>query len=446
MLKRIRVSENKRFLIDENGKPFFWLADTAWELFHRCTLPETEFYLENRCQKGFNVIQAVALAELDGVRVPNTDGEIPLLDNDPTLPNEAYFQHVDAVIQMAANKGIYIALLPTWGDKVVKMAWGAGPEIFDTNTAYSYGKWIGTRYKDATNILWVNGGDRPDPADGVSYAPVWRALASGLQAGAGDSAFMTYHPNGRHGSSEIFHADDWLTMNMWQSCHFIQDEPNWDMITQDYVRTPIKPVLDGEPNYEDHAINPFTRKWDPSMGYFRDYDVRKQAYRAVFAGACGHTYGHHSVWQMYTPNRTPINYPDRPWQDALDRPGAFQVGYLRRLMESRPYLKRIPDQSLLISENGIGGKHIRATRADDGSYAMIYAPSGWDELTINFELLSGNQLQAWWFDPRQGIAQSAGKYDRNRNLTFSPPSRDEDWVLILDDEDFGFSNPTQINL
>ncbi len=110
-----------------------------------------------------------------------------------------------------------------------------------------------------------------------------------------------------------------------------------------------------------------------------------------------------------------------------------------------PYLNRIPDQKLLISDNGIGAKHIGATRADDGSYAMIYAPSDWDELTINCELLSGNQLQAWWFDPRQGTAQSAGKYDRNRNLTFNTPSPQDDWILILDNEDFGFSNPAQIN-
>ncbi|MBA3868110.1 MAG: glycoside hydrolase family 140 protein [Anaerolineae bacterium] len=439
------MSENKHFLIDEGGQPFFWLADTAWELFHRCTLSETEFYLENRRQKGFNVIQAVALAELDGLQVPNTDGETPLLENDPSRPNEAYFQHIDAVFKMAANKGIYIALLPTWGDKVFKMTWGAGPEIFDTNNAYAYGKWIGTRYKDATNILWVNGGDRPEPADDVSYAPIWRALASGVKAGAGDSAFMTYHPNGGHGSAEIFHADDWLNMNMWQSGHSMLDQPNWEMITNDYVRMPIKPVLDGEPNYEDHAINPFTRKWDPSMGYFRDYDVRKQAYRAVFAGACGHTYGHHSVWQMYTQDREPINYPDRPWQDALDRPGAYQVGYLRRLMESRPYLKRIPDQGLLLSGEGEGACHIQATRANDGSYAMIYTPAGWDELTINLESLSGTRIQAWWFDPREGTARSADKHDRNKSLTFSPPSPHDDWVLVLDDEDFDFSNPAQIN-
>jgi hypothetical protein len=302
-MKRIQVSTNRRFLMTEDGQPFFWLADTAWELFHRCTLEEAVFYLENRRQKGFNVVQAVALAELDGLRVPNMQGDVPFVDLDPLRPNEAYFRHIDDVIRAAEDRGIYIALLPTWGDKVVQGTWGAGPVIFDEQTGYHYGRWIGARYRDFTNVLWVNGGDRAEPFEGVSYAPVWRALASGVKDGAGQQSFMTYHPNGRHSSADVFHNDTWLDMNMWQSCHLRPDEPNWEMIAQDYARIPVKPVIDGEPNYEDHPIDPFTRKWDPSMGTFRDMDVRKQAYRAVLSGACGHTYGHHSVWQMWTPER-----------------------------------------------------------------------------------------------------------------------------------------------
>src|SRR5829696_3180637 len=32
---RLKVSENRRFLVKEDGSPFFYLGDTAWELFHR---------------------------------------------------------------------------------------------------------------------------------------------------------------------------------------------------------------------------------------------------------------------------------------------------------------------------------------------------------------------------------------------------------------------------
>lgn len=82
-MERIVVSENRGFLVTESGKPFFWLADTAWELFHRLTIEEAELYLENRRERGFNVIQAVALAEFDGLQTPNAYGELPLTDLDP---------------------------------------------------------------------------------------------------------------------------------------------------------------------------------------------------------------------------------------------------------------------------------------------------------------------------------------------------------------------------
>ncbi|MEL7586958.1 MAG: DUF4038 domain-containing protein, partial [Prolixibacteraceae bacterium] len=105
---KLVVSENKRFLEFEDGTPFFWLGDTAWELFHRLSKDDAEKYLENRRAKGFTVIQAVILAELDGLRVPNMEGERPLIGNDPLKPNEKYFEHVDWVIKKAAEKGLFI--------------------------------------------------------------------------------------------------------------------------------------------------------------------------------------------------------------------------------------------------------------------------------------------------------------------------------------------------
>ena len=188
---KLKVSDNKRFLIHEDGTPFFYLGDTGWELFHRLNKAETEKYLENRRAKGFTVIQAVALAELDGLNTPNAEGNKPLLDNDPLKPNEAYFAHVDWVIRKAQEKGICIGLLPTWGDKVDKR-WGVGPIIFNKENAYKYGQWIGNRYKDYPNIIWINGGDREGGGDNK---PVWDALAEGIKL-VDKNHLMTYHPGG----------------------------------------------------------------------------------------------------------------------------------------------------------------------------------------------------------------------------------------------------------
>ena len=117
---KLKISENRRYLIFEDGTPFFYLGDTGWELFHRLNKDDVEKYLENRRAKGFTVIQSVILAELDGLNTPDADGDKPLIDNNPLKPNEAYFVHVDWVIRKAFEKGIFIGLLPTWGDKVDK--------------------------------------------------------------------------------------------------------------------------------------------------------------------------------------------------------------------------------------------------------------------------------------------------------------------------------------
>ncbi|MEK7833252.1 MAG: DUF4038 domain-containing protein, partial [Acidobacteriota bacterium] len=112
---KLKLTENRRYLEYENGKPFFYLGDTAWELFHRLNREEATQYLTNRAQKGFTVIQAVALAQLGGLTVPNPYGDLPLANGDPAKPNEAYFRHVDFIVNKAEELGLFVGMLPTWG-------------------------------------------------------------------------------------------------------------------------------------------------------------------------------------------------------------------------------------------------------------------------------------------------------------------------------------------
>lgn len=441
-LPPIQVHPEGRFLMTSQGKPFFWLADTAWELFHRLTRDEARRFLANRAQKGFTVIQAVILAEFDGLRTPTPDGLLPLDDADPTRPNEAYFAHVDAIIRMAADYGLYIGLLPTWGDKVTPM-WGAGPAIFDETNAATYGEWLGKRYAQDTNILWIIGGDRPPVHEGQDWRPIWRAMAAGIRSGRNGPCLMTYHPPGgiHRATSYHLHDEDWLDFNMIQSGHGSgHDTPIWEGIAHDYALTPVKPTVDGEPNYEDHPVSPWPT-WDPANGYYRDDDVRRQSYRSVFAGGCGVTYGHHSIWQFCSPRNPPVNHPDRYWWEAMDRPGAAQMVYLRRLMESRPYFSRIPDDSLIVSENGTGAQHLCATRDRDGKYAMVYFPDAVQRATIDLSKIGGSNIKAWWYDTHTGLAQLIGEMSNQERRTFTTPLEWHDWVLILDDASAAFVAP-----
>ena len=177
----LTLSPNRRFLVHDDGTPFFYLGDTAWELFHRLTPDEAERYLQDRAAKGFTVIQAVVLAEIDGLHTPNMQGDVPLLEDDPTRPNEAYFRHVDAVVERAAALGLYIGMLPTWGDKWNRK-WGVGPEIFTPENARSFGAFIGRRYAEQP-IIWILGGDRP--IENESHRAIVRAMAEGLREGDG---------------------------------------------------------------------------------------------------------------------------------------------------------------------------------------------------------------------------------------------------------------------
>jgi len=423
MMQRLKVSDNRRFLTHEDGRPFFYLGDTAWELFHRLDREEAEYYLQDRAAKKFTVIQAVVLAEHEFDR-PGPSSFLPLEDNDPARPNEGYFAHVDWVVARANALGLTVGMLPTWGDKWNK-AWGVGPEIFTPENARAFGQFLGRRYAGA-DLIWILGGDRAVETD--AHREILGAMAEGLADGDGGAHLRTLHPVGGHGSSEYFPDAPWLDFHLWQSGHS-RNTANYTLIASDYARTPVKPVLDSEPGYEDHP-----ESFNAANGYLDDYDVRKAAYWAVFAGACGHTYGCHGVWQFLDPSRfAPISAARTPWREALQLPGAGQVQHLRALIESRPVSTRVPDQSLLVSDLGGGGDHVQATRAQDGSYVFLYSASG-QPFAVRAGILASGRADAHWFDPRTGHWQEAGRFELAGTTLFTPPSQGagQDWVLVLD--------------
>lgn len=430
---RLRISANRRFLIKEDGSPFFYLGDTAWLLYHRLTHEEVAAYLRARAQQGFTVIQTSLLGERQGLTEPNRYGHRPLEDDDPDRPNEAYLRHVDYVVDRAESLGLYIALAPAWGIYVVGGTPSyPAPRLFTADSARRYGEFLGARYRHKSNVIWLVGGDREPVRDGVDYSDVWRALADGLRTGGQGTHLMTFHPPGGGRSSSLwFHQDEWLDFNMMQTGPRRRDWPNYETIARDYALTPTKPAMDGEPGYERAYAGR-----QPEDGRYTDYDVRKFAYWALFAGAHGHTYGCLEIWQFYVPDipgRLPFNGAELPWQEAVPLPGALQMRHVRRLLESRPFLVRVPDQSIVLSDAGSGTDRIQATRGADGSYALLYSAAG-SPFTVDLGKLSGSRARAWWFDPRRGTASALGEFPTAAPKEFVPPSSGpgNDWVLVLD--------------
>lgn len=438
----LRVTQNGHYFQYEDGTPFFWMGDTGWELFHRLTLDEINLYFDNRAAKGFNVIQAVILAELNGLRAPNRYGDIPLHNMNPDTPNEKYFELVDSVMQLASEKGLIMALLPTWGDKVTLNYGGEGPVVFTPDNAYRYGRYLGNRYKKFTNIVWVLGGDRPPQHDCNDWKPIYAAMAKGLDDGTGRHILKTFHPGGSVWESSVdLHNEPWMDFNIIQSGHAEQDQPVWRNVHRDWHLTPTKPVIDSEPNYEDLTVNPWSRSSEPKP-IFTDYDVRKQLYRSVFAGAFGVTYGQSSVWRMHNSEIYNENRGLEKWSDMLDRPGAFQSGYLRKLIESRPFNNRIPDDSIIIEGQGVKSDYITAFRDEKGRYLMVYLPVG-KKITVDATSIISKRIVGWWYNPKINTATKIGTFNNNSSLNFTSPTQGagNDWVLILDNINMKFNKP-----
>jgi len=434
-LPALKVSENHRFLVDENDKPFFWLGDTGWLLFTKLTREDADKYLTDRADKGFNVIQVMVLHSLNSVNVYGDSALIrenianPLVTDGNAFEDTTqydYWDNIDYVIDRAAEKGIYIGMVPVWGSNVRNGA-------VSKTDAVKYASWLANRYKDRSNIIWMNGGD----ILGSDSLAIWNAIGSTINQ-TDTCHLITFHPFGRKTSSIWFQNEEWLDFNMFQSGHrrYDQDdtewgfgEDNWKYVDNDYSQTPVKPTIDGEPSYEGIPQG----LHDTSQPFWKDEDVRRYAYWSVFAGGFGFTYGNSAVMQFYKPEDKRAGYGAKAyWTEAINDPGAGQMQYLKKLMLSCPFLERVPDQSLITGENGLRYAYLAATRGND--YALIYTYTG-RNIPVQMSKISGAKVKASWYKPADGTTIDIGEFENNGTHEFDPPgepANGNDWVLVLD--------------
>jgi hypothetical protein len=409
----IRISENGRGFVDAAGAPFFWLGDTAWPLFSYYPVADAERYLANRAAKGFTVIQGVlAWGSGTGMENPQPDanatGHRPW-NGSPASPDPVYFEQVDHLLDAAERLGLVLAMLPTWGYYVMEA------RLFDEANARSYGRFLGQRYRDRPNLVWVSGGDRIP----VGREDVYRALAYGLREGDGGHSLITYHPCGWRHSSQYFHAEDWLDFNMietWTAWPHV-----YPAVLSDTYRTPLKPVVLAEGAYENGPEYP--------LGPITPLLCRRQAWWAFMAGGF-YTYGQDAMWRM-SPG----------WTETFDTPGADHMGLMRRIAVSRPWWQRVPDQGLFNS--GVSSERTlnTAVRGEDSTWAMLYLASQCHAM-VNLDRILTPTVKCTWVNPATGEERDAGVYDTGNKPGvvfpggsahwFSVPGHWEDAVLILD--------------
>lgn len=425
-LKPVRISSNQRFFCTEEGHPFFWLGDTGWLLFVKCTREEALYYLDTRQQQGINVIQVMLLHDFNNTR--NVYGDWALHDFDLSKPDTTpgnlpadaaqydYWDHVDFIVEEAAKRGIYIALVPTWGSNVRSGRISAAQ-------ARVYAEFLASRYRDRPNIIWLNGGDVIG-SDGLA---IWNTIGATLRK-ADPVHLIGFHPRGRTSSSDWFQNEKWLDFNMFQSGHrsYTQDtssrearhygEDNWRYVQDDYAKLPIRPTFDGEPSYEDIPRG----LHDTTEGYWQASDIRRYAYWSVFAGGAGFTYGHNSVIQFYSSGeKAPAYFARRDWKKALFDEAAGQMQYLKKLMGSYSYFDRVPAQELVIN-NGQRYNRVAATRGKD--YALFYTYTG-RAFKIDLKKLGMARTDAYWFNPGNGKKERIYQNGNFGKRNFSPRGR-----------------------
>jgi hypothetical protein len=437
LVSRLKISANHRYFTTATGKPFFWLGDTGWLLFSKLNQEDAEIYLEDRRKKGFNVIQVMVLHSVGAVNIygdtalAHRNVSKPKVTHGSSFANKEeydFWDHVDYIVDLAAKKGIYIAMVPVWGGNVKA-------KLVNDKDAAVYAKFLAQRYKSRANIIWMNGGD----IKGSDFTDVWNAIGSTLHQ-YDPGRLITYHPFGRTQSSTWFHNKKWLSFNTFQSGHrdYAQDtslkdhkygEDSWKYVTVDYNLKPVKPVLDAEPSYEDipHGLH------DTLQPRWTADDLRRYAYWSVFAGACGFTYGNNAVMQMRKADEKGGAYGAKvSWQQAIEHPGASQMKFLKQLMLSRRYFERVPNQSLIAGQQG--EKYDRLIATGGKRYAFVYTYNA-RNMEINTTGLQGSKIKASWYNPRNGEYTPIGNFAKKKLLSFIPPGEKKlgnDWVLVLD--------------
>jgi len=392
----IKVSENRRYFIDQNGNPVFWLGTTQWQIFREYTLDEVRTTLERVKGNGFVFVQAMLMGVGDGTK-PNVYGEKPWINNDPLTPNEAYFKNVDSVIRIARENNLVFS---------VTLYHQRYRKYITLKNARAWAKWLAQRYKDVPNIVWSM-----TPEAKQEFVPVLRELAAGLHEGDGGCHLITFKPDPAPYSSSFIHNEDWLDFNSMQTWNGVK--LIYPMVTNDYNLKPVKPVLMAEGAYEagsEYGFN-VTPLW-----------IRRQAYYSYLAGA-HHTYGHNDSWRVLP-----------TWKKALDAPGARQMGVLKKIFLGRKewwYL--VPDQSIFARGGQTGGDVLNlAAHHKNGEWIMIYLGSK-SSFSINMnKITEGNKVNAFWIDPKNGDSVPIGSFPNTGVRSFSTPDEWEDAILILE--------------
>ena len=440
----LTVKPGSRIIEYTDGTPFLWIGCTSWGMTEWLDRRQVGLYLDDRQSKGMNVVQLClfwgkrtdyptkfylnpenayghrAFVEKNGL--PDVSHPAVVKGGSPVHPND-YWDHVDFCLHAIKERGMYAAVLPIWGRRYVNATHeGQSARVFTPENIKSYGEFLGERYGNEPNIIWVLGGD-VQATFGGDFTGSYRLLAEGLAKGVTqhaanwnmddpiwDSLLLTYHPDGDPmlNSSNWFHHDPWLDFNM------IETYKSRDMVVkaikQDRGLTPVKPTILGEGQYEGTT--------DPNGAPAKPINVRRQAYQAFFAGAAGFTYG----GAFDQEGNGPLFSPANNWEHLLQWPGANQMRYLRKFLQDNKWWNWQPLEGIFVHNKGEGDLEKLAVKS--ANKILVYFP---DTSSCTIKNVDGKSIS--WFRPSTGAQTEQTAWQGN---TFTPPQEWNDAVLIIE--------------
>jgi hypothetical protein len=400
----LKISPNRRYLIDSNDRPFLIHGDTAWSLISALNATEVEQYLANRAAKGFNSI-IVNLIEHKFNGPINRAGEAPfVVPGDLTKPNDRYFEFADWCIEKAGEYGIQVLLAPIYlgyPHQVDDDGWFYEALAAGVEGCREWGRYVGNRYAGFDNVIWLMGGDR-NPGEALDHVD---AVVEEIKEFDQRHLFTAHtHPEC---SPVIEYAQGgWVDVNCTYTYAIIHQK-----LLADYHQQPVQPFFLIESSYEGEYNAP-------------PVQIRRQAYWAILCGGCGQFIGNNPIWLF-----------NHGWQEAMDLSGSCDMVHLKVLFSSRPWFHLVPDYKHEVVTAGLGEfrglTYLAAARTYDGGTVIAYMPTA-RTVTVDLTKICGELVLAWWFDPRNGEARPAGEFPTSGNQEFAPPA-DGDWVLVLDD-------------
>ncbi|MGB7218689.1 MAG: DUF4038 domain-containing protein [Vicinamibacterales bacterium] len=420
----LRVSPNGRYLVGQNNVPFLIVGDSPQGLITDLSTTEAAAYFANRAAHGFNAVQIHLIAQenfggrsdystYDGITPFTTPGDI-------STPRESYFARVDAMLTLAAQHGIVVFL--TAAETIDSL------DLFVSNgvaKSRAFGQYLGDRYQNFDNIVWVYGNDFQSWRDSTDNAVIL-AVANGVKDRDSRHLHTAWLDLPVSGSRDSLDWEAVIDLDFAYT-YFA----TYAKVLRQYALFPAKPVFMGEAHYEGE-------NYFGGPGATAEV-IRRQEYWAITSGATGSFYGHHDTW-AFQPG----------WQQTYDSPGAVQTLYFRNLFLSRSWWKLVPDPSHQVLTAGYGtyvefgdlgtsvssNDYATAALASDSSFMIAYLPSI-RTVTVDMSKLSG-PVTAQWYDPSNGTYQTiAGSpFSNTGTQQFTPVGNnsdgDGDWVLVLD--------------